>query len=162
MRKIYKKISSFLQNQTTKQIVAWAVLAFMGAFIWSMSKAVLSEKKLPSHEVKATTETAIPISGGISGEQGLNKSEETTKANEPIVQPIEEIKLPSGDNRVQVIRDVLNLREAPDKSSNVIDGLTKGTIVEVIGKEGSWYKVKTVDGVVGYITASPGYTRKAP
>lgn len=54
--------------------------------------------------------------------------------------------------------DGLNFREQAKASSEAMRGLGEGERVEILAKEGSWYKVRDSKGVIGYITSNPSYT----
>lgn len=60
-----------------------------------------------------------------------------------------------------VLIDGLKFREKADLTSTSIRGLEKGESLAVLGKEGDWYKVRTSDGKVGYVSANLQYTKKA-
>ena len=51
-----------------------------------------------------------------------------------------------------VITETLRLRKAPTTDSNILRNLDAGDKVEVISKEGDWYKI-SFDGKEGYIAA---------
>jgi len=52
-----------------------------------------------------------------------------------------------------VTASVLRVRSSADTSAdNVIDNLQKGDVVTVILQSGDWYKVKTSDGTVGWVS----------
>ncbi|MDV6377043.1 N-acetylmuramoyl-L-alanine amidase [Sporosarcina sp. GW1-11] len=55
------------------------------------------------------------------------------------------VKVQTGDDK-----DPLNVRSSPSESATIIDALTNGTLVEVIGSTGVWLKVN-IAGVEGYI-----------
>ena len=50
----------------------------------------------------------------------------------------------------QVTADKVNLREAPNTDSEILGEVPGGTTVEVLGKDGTWYRV-LYNGTVGYI-----------
>lgn len=49
--------------------------------------------------------------------------------------------------------DKVNLRSGPSTGNEVLAKLPKGTQLEVLGQQGSWYKVATARGTVGWVTA---------
>ena len=50
----------------------------------------------------------------------------------------------------QVTADKVNLREAPNTDSEILGEVPGGTAVEVLGKDGTWYRV-LYNETVGYI-----------
>ncbi|MBQ3200730.1 MAG: SH3 domain-containing protein, partial [Clostridia bacterium] len=68
--------------------------------------------------------------------------------------------LPSGTNKTfaeaeapemgQVTADQVNMREQPNTDCEILAEVPGGTAVEVLGKDGSWYRV-LYHGTVGYI-----------
>lgn len=66
--------------------------------------------------------------------------------------------------KVQVTVSTLKLRSGAGTSHSVITTLTKGKVVDVLGKIGSWYVVKTSNDTVGCIYSSytKPYTASSP
>jgi uncharacterized YkwD family protein len=66
--------------------------------------------------------------------------------------------------KVQVTSSTLKLRTGAGTSHSIITTLTKGKVVDVLGKIGSWYVVKTSSDTVGCIYSSyvKPYTASAP
>ena len=60
---------------------------------------------------------------------------------------------------VVVLTDGLNFRKEPKKGSEVIRGLDKGEKLVVVKTQDAWYQVKDSEGVSGWISASPSYTK---
>lgn len=62
--------------------------------------------------------------------------------------------------------DGVNFRKESNTKSAVLDTFSKGDKVNIISKDGNWYKVKSGSGVVGYVSADfidevkPGETDK--
>lgn len=54
----------------------------------------------------------------------------------------------------------LNFREEPSGTAKAYRGLKKGEKVVLLEQVGDWYKVEDLNGLVGYITANPAYTKK--
>jgi hypothetical protein len=54
---------------------------------------------------------------------------------------------------VTVIADALRMRESPSLDSDVVTILDKGTQLDVLEKNESWYKVRTPDGQIGWARA---------
>ena len=50
----------------------------------------------------------------------------------------------------QVTADKVNMREAPNTDSEILGEVPGGTAVEVLGKDGTWYRV-LYNETVGYI-----------
>ncbi len=55
---------------------------------------------------------------------------------------------------VSVVKDGVNLRSAPNTTSEVLFQLPVGYPLEVLSKEGQWLKVSDYEGDKGYITES--------
>ena len=53
-------------------------------------------------------------------------------------------------NTAKVTVETANLRETPDENSKILEQLSLNKEVEIIEKDGEWYKV-TVDNITGYI-----------
>ena len=53
-------------------------------------------------------------------------------------------------NTAKVTVETANLRETPDENSKILEQLSLNKEVEIVKKEGDWYKV-TVDNITGYI-----------
>lgn len=53
-------------------------------------------------------------------------------------------------NTAKVTVETANLRETPDENSKILEQLSLNKEVEIVEKEGDWYKV-TVDNITGYI-----------
>lgn len=49
--------------------------------------------------------------------------------------------------------DGVNFRKEANTTSAVLDSFSKGDKVNIISKDGDWYKVKSKSGVVGYVSA---------
>jgi len=47
----------------------------------------------------------------------------------------------------------LNVREEPSKDADKVTSLKDGTRVEVLDKEGEWYKIRYGENVRGYVMA---------
>ena len=116
-----------------------------------------------------SSEEADPSSEGSSEETSEESTEEPTEAPEPAgpysipyrSYPVESLK---SQVTLCVLQgaSVLNLRNAPNKSGEILATVRRGVVLEVLGEEDGWYKVATglvVDGeeVTGYISGN--YTR---
>ena len=55
---------------------------------------------------------------------------------------------------VSAARDGVNLRSGPDANANVLFQLPAGYPLEVLGKQGGWYKVSDYEGDKGWIQES--------
>ena len=53
-------------------------------------------------------------------------------------------------NTAKVTVETANLRETPDENSKILEQLSLNKEVEIVEKEGEWYKV-TVDNITGYL-----------
>ena len=53
--------------------------------------------------------------------------------------------------RVEVTENVANLRLRPSTKSKVMGKILRGDELQVLGREGAWYKVVTEDGQVGWV-----------
>ncbi|MCP4231293.1 MAG: SH3 domain-containing protein [bacterium] len=54
---------------------------------------------------------------------------------------------------VTVIADALRMRASPSLDADVVMVLDKGTRLDVLEKNESWYKVRTPDGQIGWAVA---------
>ncbi len=57
-------------------------------------------------------------------------------------EPVKKIEKKSSVEKVYVIPNRLNVRSNPDKNSEIVYVLKKGDSLEVLKKEGNWYKIK--------------------
>ena len=57
-------------------------------------------------------------------------------------------------NSVEVQRPVANIRESATTDSRVLTTASQGDELEVIGRQGAWYNVKTEDGQTGWVYSS--------
>ncbi len=55
---------------------------------------------------------------------------------------------------ISAAKDGVNLRSGPDANSTVLFQLPAGYPLEVLGKQGGWYKVNDYEGDKGYIQES--------
>jgi hypothetical protein len=63
--------------------------------------------------------------------------------------------------RIRVTIDQLAFRSSPGVLYGNQKGVIgKGTILTLLGKEGSWYKVQTPGKRVGYVSSKKGYTER--
>ena len=53
--------------------------------------------------------------------------------------------------RVEVTENVANLRLKPSTKSKVMGKILRGDELQVLDREGAWYKVVTEDGQVGWV-----------
>ena len=60
------------------------------------------------------------------------------------------INMSLATNTAKVTVETANLRETPDENSNILEHLSLNKEVEIVEKEGEWYKV-TVDNMTGYL-----------
>jgi hypothetical protein len=57
-------------------------------------------------------------------------------------------------NSVEVQRSVANIRESATTDSRVVTTASQGDKLEVIGRQGAWYNIKTEDGQTGWVYSS--------
>ncbi|HCG99161.1 MAG: hypothetical protein A2074_08675 [Candidatus Aquicultor primus] len=148
---------------------AWFLLLIVMVVIWKMTQPVVVLKQAGDGSMRESTATGTPA---VSQEPGVSTTnvagvttttmipQKTTITTEP--PPTGEIKVLSGDDRVQVLPNALLLRAGPSTRSEVIARLSKGTIVAVEERVNGWMKVRTVNDDVGYVSARAGLTRPAP
>ena len=60
------------------------------------------------------------------------------------------INMSLATNTAKVTVETANLRETPDENSKILEQLSLNKEVEIVEKEGEWYKV-TVDNITGYL-----------
>lgn len=56
--------------------------------------------------------------------------------------------------RISIQKGSLNVRAQGNMNGGVIGQVYKDDVVEVLQQEGTWYRIKTVDGLEGYVSAS--------
>jgi len=66
---------------------------------------------------------------------------------------------PADNGTVIVLIDGLNFRTEPSKGGDLIKGLDEGTKLAYIETSDGWFKVRTSDGKVGWVSASEQYTK---
>ncbi|HEX3028868.1 MAG TPA: SH3 domain-containing C40 family peptidase [Clostridia bacterium] len=59
----------------------------------------------------------------------------------------------SNDLKGKVTASVLNLRIGPSITSQVIDGLPRGTSLQILSKNGDWYNVITENDGIGWVNS---------
>jgi len=57
-------------------------------------------------------------------------------------------------NSVEVQRPVANIRESATTDSRILTTASQGDKLEVIGRQGAWYNIKTTDGQTGWVYSS--------
>lgn len=65
---------------------------------------------------------------------------------------------PSGQE-VVVLIDGLNFRKQPSREGELIRGLGRGSRLAHLETADGWHRVRDEDGVEGYVSASPQYTK---
>ncbi|MDI6816141.1 MAG: SH3 domain-containing protein [Actinomycetota bacterium] len=147
---------------------AWFLLLIVMVAIWKMTQPVMVLKEAGDGSMRESTTTgaqAVSQEPGVSTTNvaGVTKTtmipQKTTTTTKP---PTGEIKVLSGNDRVQVLANTLLLRAEPSTRSEVMARMSKGTIVAVEERADGWMKVRTVNDEVGYISARAGLTRPAP
>lgn len=56
--------------------------------------------------------------------------------------------------RVSIHEGSLNVRAQSNTSSEIIGQVYKDNLVQILGSEGSWYRIVTADGTEGYVSAA--------
>ena len=57
-------------------------------------------------------------------------------------------------NSVEVQRPVANIRESATTDSRILTTASQGDKLELIGRQGAWYNIKTTDGQTGWVYSS--------
>ena len=94
--------------------------------------------------------------GGAAGGT-TEASGETTPSPETDETQIEDP--PEGRGALIVIVDGLNLRAGSERGSRSLKVLSEGTELQILQKDGVWYKVEHPDGVTGYVMGDDEYVR---
>ncbi|MDP2211697.1 MAG: SH3 domain-containing protein [Candidatus Aquicultor sp.] len=139
---------------------AWFLLLIVMVVIWKMTQPVMVVRQADDDVMREATATGTPAVSQEPGVSTTNVAGVTTTTTEP--PPTGELKVLSGEDRVQVLAKALLLRAGPSTRSEVIARLSKGTIVAVEERANGWMKVRTVNDDVGYVSARAGLTRPAP
>lgn len=76
-----------------------------------------------------------------------------------VVTPVNEIVIQENSASLEIKNaiagvDGLNIRQGPSTKTSILGKLRQGTIVEVLGEENKFVKIRTDDGTVGYITSA--------
>lgn len=145
--KEYAGESMYWKRFLKKYSAPWILLFIIVLLVWRMSQPVWNRET-----ATAGNDDTRTVTGNIA--ETTNTATGTANT--------QQLTLPSGKNRVQVIVDVLNMRSAPSMNASIIDRLTRGTIVAVESREGKWIRVRTVHNRVGYISSDPKLVRRAP
>ena len=92
--------------------------------------------------------------GWISGQYVSSTNESVSKPETPQNnKPSENNQSTSASGRVKVtISKGLNIRKGPGTSNAIVGSLAGGSVVEVKEKSSGWYKIKTANGVEGWIS----------
>ncbi len=104
-----------------------------------------------------TTETAEPSSEETGSAEGEGTAEPTGQEGTGEPPESAEEEQAQAQAYVVVVIDGLNFRDGPDTGSAVIDTLSQGTRLAVIDSENGWYKARTEDGTVGWVSSSPRF-----
>lgn len=87
------------------------------------------------------------------------KKKSKPSSRKKITKPIKKNNKKVKNGKIRVLIKEIAFRSSPGVLyGNQIDAIGEGTILTLLGKEGSWYKVKTEGNRVGYISAKKGYT----
>ncbi len=130
--------------KTAKAIAGVVVLAvlFMLILRW------YGDYRIAQTEQKSTQETTS--TAGANDTTETAGSDDNAEAEKP--------SAPTGKS-VIVLTDGLNFREEAGPSAKVIRGLKKGEKLTLVSEKPDWYEVQASDGVKGWISASPTYSR---
>ncbi len=146
-------LDNLIQNKVAKSAIAWVVLILLGAIVWKMAEPALPKKTNKNIGRDATGVISDPSKNGKSPKKEIPKNPNHGLGS---------IDLPSGTDKVQVIVSALNVRAEPSIKSNIVTTLSKGIVVRVLGGGSEWIKIRTAQGNVGYLKASPEFIRAAP
>jgi len=155
------------QNKNWNRIIvrhstAWFLLLFVLLLIWKWSEPLKIETVSLTGEDTATATVGDSLKPTPTTTIAATVTPLQSTTTTTLTLKTEQMSLPSGADRVQVMVDDLNIRSGPDANSRVIGRLSKGTIVAVESRDGKWMKIKTVENKVGYISTNPRLTREAP
>ncbi len=160
-----------LNSTIIRHVTAWFLLLIVGLFLWKMSQPIISNFSPKNGQEATATALSVGTTAAITAKGKTVKAPvkatvktppKTVVAGTTTTTGLQNMRLPSGQNRVQVLVEALNVRQAPDINSTVITSVSKGSIVEVEESTGQWLKVRTVDNSEGYISSSPALIREAP
>lgn len=84
---------------------------------------------------------------------------EDAAPSEDAAAPEDEAETTPADNTVVVLIDGLNFRSAPEGSARSLRGLDKGEELELLSQRDGWYEVEDGDGVKGWVSTNPSYTK---
>ena len=89
------------------------------------------------------------------------KTEEKAKDSEISKTIVEKKEESKNNKKIKVTSEDLAFRSSPEiKSGNQIGVFKKETVLNVIEKQGNWYKINTDDEKVGFVSAKTGYTEE--
>ncbi|MHB8840443.1 MAG: SH3 domain-containing protein [Candidatus Aquicultor sp.] len=156
-----------LNNTIVRHVTAWFLLLMVGIFLWKMSQPIINNISPKSGQEATATALSVETTASITAKGKTVKAPvkapaKTVVAGTTTTTGLQNMRLPSGQNRVQVLVEALNVRQAPDIKSAVVTSISKGSIVEVEESNGQWLKIRTVDNNQGYISSSPALVRAAP
>lgn len=69
----------------------------------------------------------------------------------PVPPPVNETRPASSETTAVVAAASVNLRQEANTTSTILASLTKGMTLTVLQQEGDWYRVKTADGITGWV-----------
>jgi hypothetical protein len=128
------------------------VLVRLGGIVSDYREARSGGDKGASAETTETVEPSTEETGSAGGEGTAEPTEPEETGESPGSAEDEQAQA-----HVVVTIDGLNFRDGPDTGSAVIDTLAQGTRLAVIDSENGWYKVRTEDGTVGWVSSSPQF-----
>lgn len=65
----------------------------------------------------------------------------------------------TGAQRVEILMDGVNFRTEPNSDADVVRGLNKGEILTLLKNQDNWYKCRDRDGVDGWMSSNPSYSK---
>lgn len=141
----------------------FSIIADDGVRLWVNEKLLIDEW----HDAQSETYTADSVlPGGTTpirleyyedGGGALVKMTMTQVASSGGVQPTAvppAQQLPQGQQGLIVNAQWLNVRSAPEAGDNVVGVAQGGQIVDLLGRNGGWVKVRLPNGLVGWVGSS--------
>lgn len=119
-------------------VVLVALLLLVGRY-WS------DYREAPEKQTPTETTATVPADEKQEGEKA-----DETKAAAP---------KPKATKTLQVTIDGLNFRKQPSSGGTAIRGLNTGEKLTLLKEADGWYQVKDSEGVTGWVSANPQYTK---
>ncbi len=119
---------------------------------WALDPAQVNECDSLSECFKKELSLAKETSPTLTSVQEIPAVNVVAAEPEILEQPVTEdvFSLPA---RMRVARQWSNIRQAPGMSGAIVGSIARANEVEVLGKEASWYQIRTLDGrnISGYM-----------